>query len=153
MSENQVDREIIWNFCVLRLLYYTRSLLIIHFTSFDVQRRLPKFYSIHNKGQSWHFMNGHSRMVEIIGIRNYALHQRHSMNQYQAINWIFCDKMRFQTCTYLTINELIFPWARCWSVSHDDQRWITLRSEAEMRVLAIYLYFTICKRADHIQTV
>ena len=44
------DREIIWNFCVLRLLYYTSA--IIHFASFDVQRRLPKFYSIHNKGQS-----------------------------------------------------------------------------------------------------
>ena len=38
--------------------------------------------------------------------------------------------MQFQTCTYSTINELIFPWDRCWNVSHDDQRWITLRSEA-----------------------
>ena len=25
--------------------------------------------------------------------------------------------MRFQICTYLTINELIFHWAQCWSVS------------------------------------
>ena len=27
-----------------------------------------------NKSQSWHFTNYHSRMVEIIGIRNYAFH-------------------------------------------------------------------------------
>ena len=38
--------------------------------------------------------------------------------------------MRFQACIYIAINELIFPWARCWNVSHDDQRSITLRSEA-----------------------
>ena len=31
-------------------------------------------------------MNDHSRMVEIIGFRNYAFHERHSMNQYQFIN-------------------------------------------------------------------
>ena len=51
----------------------------------------------------------------------------HSMNQYLAINKIFCDKMWFQNCTYLTINESIFP---CWTIPQDDQRWITLRAEA-----------------------
>ena len=55
-------------------------------SSFDVQRRLPKFYSIQNKDQSWHLMNDDSRVVDIIDIRNSAFHQRHSMNQYQAIN-------------------------------------------------------------------
>ena len=40
-----------------------------------MQRRLPKFYSVHNKSQSWHLTNDHSRMVEIIGILNYAFHE------------------------------------------------------------------------------
>ena len=39
-----------------------------------MQRRLSKCYFIHNKSQSWHLMNDHSRMIEIIGIRNYAFH-------------------------------------------------------------------------------
>ena len=45
-------------------------------------------------------------------------------------NWIFHDKPRFQTDSHLIINLLIFPWDGCWSVSHKDQRWIYLRSEA-----------------------
>ena len=53
---------------------YSLALLITHLISFEVQRRLSKFYSIHNKSQSWHLTNGRSRMVEIIGIRNYAFH-------------------------------------------------------------------------------
>ena len=53
----------------------------------------------------------------------------------------------------LTINELIFAWVRWWGVSHDDQRWITLRSElGQMRVLTIQLYFTVCNHGDHMQT-
>ena len=43
--------------------------------SFEVQRGLSKLYSIHNKIQSWHLTNDHSRMVEIIGIQNYAFTQ------------------------------------------------------------------------------
>ena len=54
---------------------YSLALLITHFISFEVQRRLSKIYSIHNKSQSWHLTNDHSRMVEIIGIRNYAFHE------------------------------------------------------------------------------
>ena len=54
---------------------YSLALLITHFISFEVQRRLSKCYSIHNKSQSWHLTNDHSRMVEIIGIRNYAFHE------------------------------------------------------------------------------
>ena len=53
---------------------YSLALLITHFISFEVQRRLSKFYSTHNKSQSWHLTNDHSCMVEIIGIRNYAFH-------------------------------------------------------------------------------
>ena len=45
-----------------------------------------------------------SLMVELL-----TFGMTHSMKQYLAINYIFCDKMRFQTCTYLTINELILP--------------------------------------------
>ena len=36
--------------------------------------RLSNFYSIHNKIQPWHLTNDHTRMVEIIGIQNYAFH-------------------------------------------------------------------------------
>ena len=66
------DREIIWKFCFIRLLYL--ALLITHLISFEVQRRLSKFYSTHNKSQSWHLTNDHSRMVEMSCIRNYAFH-------------------------------------------------------------------------------
>ena len=50
------------------------ALLITHFISFEVQRRLSKFYFVHNKSRSWHLPNDHSRMVEIIGTQNYAFH-------------------------------------------------------------------------------
>ena len=61
------DREIIWKFCVL-LGCYSLALLMTHFISFEVQRRLSFFpYTIKAS-------HDHSRMVEIIGIRNYALH-------------------------------------------------------------------------------
>ena len=66
------DSEIIWKFCVIGC--YSLALLITHFISFEVQGRLSKLYSIHNKSQSWHLTNDHSRMVEIISIRNYAFH-------------------------------------------------------------------------------
>ena len=48
-----------------------------------------------------------------------------STNQYPAINYFVCvcvfvcvcDKMLFQICTYLTINELIFHWSQSCSIS------------------------------------
>ena len=46
-----------------------------------MQRRLSKFYSIHNKSQSWHLTNDHPRMVESIGTRNYAFHNPMSGHQ------------------------------------------------------------------------
>ena len=66
-----------------------------------------------------------SRKVGIIDIKNDAFHEPipgHQLN----ILW----KMRIQTFTYLTIKDLIFAWAVCCSVSHDDQMCITLRAEA-----------------------
>ena len=56
-------------------------MLITHFISFEVQRRLSKFYSIHNKCQSRHLTNDRSRMVESNGIRNYAFHDPMSGHQ------------------------------------------------------------------------
>ena len=68
---SELDRGIMWKFCIKGC--YSLALLITHFISFAVQRRLLKFHSIHNKSQSWHLTN-HSSMVEIISIRNYAFH-------------------------------------------------------------------------------
>ena len=49
--------------------------------SFEVQRRLSKLCSIHNKSQSWHLRNDHSRMVESNDIRNCAFHDPMSGHQ------------------------------------------------------------------------
>ena len=49
------DREVIWNFCVIRLLLYQAS---AHNAFYIIWRailhRLSKCYSIYSKGQSWH---------------------------------------------------------------------------------------------------
>ena len=70
------DREIIWNFCITRLLLYQA---FAHNTIYIIWRailhRLSKCYSIHNKGQSWHLTNDPSHTSEIIGIRNDAIHK------------------------------------------------------------------------------
>ena len=115
-----------------------------------ILRKLSECCSIYNKDQSIHFKNKPSCVVEIIGIRNDAIHEPIPGHQL-----FFCDKMLFHICTYLTINELIFHWAQYLSVSTPA----TINGESlwdlklcEMRVLAILLYFTVCDHGDHIQT-
>ena len=110
--------EIIWNFCVIRLLYQVSAHNpIIHFISFEelsyVDCQNVAQYKI-KISQFWiHFTNKPSRVVEIIGIRKDAIHEPIPGHQ---LSFFVCDKMLFQICTYLTINELIFHWAQCWSV-------------------------------------
>ena len=60
-------RVITWNFCFAHNRFYIICSAIL--------RRLSKYNSLHNKGQSWHLTNDHSHMVEIIGIRNHAFHE------------------------------------------------------------------------------
>ena len=67
--------------------------------------------NIYHKDQSIHFTNKPSRVVEIIGIRKDAIHEPKPGHQL----FFVCDKMLFQICTYLTINELIFHWAQ-WNI-------------------------------------
>ena len=55
--------------------FYARSLLIMHFV-------LSEYYSIHNKGQSWHFMNDSSPLA---WLKLSVLGMTHSMNQYLAL--------------------------------------------------------------------
>ena len=125
--------EIICNLCITRLRYQVSDHNTFYIICSAISHRSSKCFSIHNKGQSWHFMNNSSCMID---------KHSHSMNQYLAINWMFCDKMQFQTCTYLTINEFIFPWAQCWSVSHDVQIWITLGCEALLN--AGFCHLVVC---------
>ena len=104
---------------------YSLALLITHFISFEVQRRLSKFYSTHNKSQSWHSTNDHSRMVEIIGIRNYAFHDPipgHQLNivWQNAVSDLHIFDHQWVNIPLGSILERFIP----------DQRWITLRSEA-----------------------
>ena len=110
--------EIIWNFCVIRLLYQVSAHnLITHLISFEELSYVDcqNVAQIFNKDQSIHFTNKPFRVVEIIGIRKDAIHEPRPDHQ---LGFFFvCDKMLFQICTHLTINELIFHWAQCWSVS------------------------------------
>ena len=74
----KIDWEITWNFCVVRLLYpVSAHNQIIHFISFErvILRRLSGCCSIYNKNQSIHFTNIPSRLIEIIGMRNDAIHE------------------------------------------------------------------------------
>ena len=132
---NSVPKFDIWNLCVIRLLYYTSAHNTFHIIlKCNVECQNFIQYTI-KAGHDWHLKNDHhSRMIEIIGICNHAFNEPIAGHQLNI-----CEKMRFQTCTYLTIKELIFPWARCWSVSHDDQKWITLRSEALSNVGSCHL--------------
>ena len=111
----KIDQEIIWDFCVIRLLYpVSAHNLIIYFISFEelscIDYQNVGQYTL--KTSQYFFTNKPSRMVEIVGIRNDAIHERIPGHQL-----FFCDKKLFHICTYLTINELIFHWAQCLSVS------------------------------------
>ena len=106
------------NFCVIRLLYQVSAHnLITHLISFEELSYVDcqNVAQIFNKDQSIHFTNKPFRVVEIIGIRKDAIHEPRP--DHQLGFFCVCDKMLFQICTHLTINELIFHWAQCWSVS------------------------------------
>ena len=78
------DREVICNFCVIRLLLYQASAYnTFHIIWRAILHRLSKCYSIHNKGHSWRLTNEPSRTSKIIGIRNGAIHEQipgHQLN-------------------------------------------------------------------------
>ena len=68
-------REIIWNFCFIRLLYQASVYDIFYIICSAIIHGLSKYHSLHNKGQSWHLTNDPSHMVESIGIQNDAFHE------------------------------------------------------------------------------
>ena len=111
----KIDQDIIWNFCVIRLLYSVSAHnLKIHFIWLKelsyVDCQNGDQYTI--KASQYILRINPLGVVEIIGFRNDAIHE--PLPGHQLI--FFYDKMWFQICAYLTINELIH-WAQCWSVS------------------------------------
>ena len=78
LSEKLTRTEIIWNFCVIRLLYPASAHnLIIYFISFEelsyVDCQNVAQYTI--KTSQIHFTDKPCRVVEILGIRNDAIHE------------------------------------------------------------------------------
>ena len=74
----KIDQEIIWDFCVIKLLYpLSAHNLIIHFISFEelscVDCQNVAQYTI--KTSQYFFTNKPSRVIEIIGIRKDAIHE------------------------------------------------------------------------------
>ena len=68
-------REIIWNFCFIRLLQQASAHNAFHIICRAILSMLSKYYSLHNKGQSWYLTNNLSHRVEIIDIRNDVFHE------------------------------------------------------------------------------
>ena len=63
------DSEIMWKFCIMRLLYQVSAHDTCYIIWSGILRRLSKCYSIHNNDQSWYLTNYPSCMIEIIGIK------------------------------------------------------------------------------------
>ena len=142
--DRKSDREIIWNFALYG--YYTIPLLIMYFKLFERQCRLSKYYSMHIKGQSWHWRMI-TLMVVIIGIQNYAFHEPipgHQLN----ILWqnAVSDLYIFH---HQRVNISLWSMLECLtrqSKVDNSEIWSFLKC-------GFLLYFTICKHGDHIQTV
>ena len=91
----------------------TRPPHITNFISFEVHfRRLSKCYWTHYKCEPWHITNDQCH--------------RHGGNDWRSewrMSWH--DKLWFHTHTYLTMNG-------CWSISHNDWMWVTLRPGSDI---------------------
>ena len=130
--------EIIWNFCVIRRLYQVSvHNLMIHFISFEelsyVDCQNVAQYTI--KTSQYILRIKPSCVVEIIGIRNDAIHKPIPGHQ------LFCVCVCVFVCVCVT--KCCFKSVHIWpstswyfiglkaaAFQHDDQRWIIVRSEA-----------------------
>ena len=75
----EIDCEITWNVCFLRLrlLYQASAHNAFYIIWWADLRRMSKCYSVHNKGQSWHLTDDHPCMVWINRIRDDAFYEHY----------------------------------------------------------------------------
>ena len=108
-SVQQINCEIIWNSCAIRLLYHSTAYNSLHIIWSAILCRLSKCYSIPSKGFSLHSTNDPSRMIEIIGFWNDAFYEPTPGHQLNILRQNAVSDLYI----YLIINEILSPWTRC----------------------------------------
>ena len=124
----KIDQEFIWDFCVIMLLYpvFAHN-LIKHFISFEELSCVDcqKVVQCTIKNSQYVFTNKPSRVIEIIGIQNDAIHEPepgHQLFLWQnAVSYLYILDYQRVNISLGSILERFH--------TGDDQRWIIVRSE------------------------